>query len=71
MKKGIKVLTAIIVLTMMNSCHEQSKSKRKTDFVISVGGNAIEVIEVDGCEYLYYSGSSRTALAHKGNCKNH
>lgn len=31
--------------------------------------NPLEVIEVDGCEYLFGDWANATVLTHKGNCK--
>ena len=50
------------------SCKELPETK-KTGIWLS-NGSQIEIIEVDGCEYLWYDGEGQTALAHKGNCKN-
>lgn len=33
--------------------------------------DAVSVIEVDGCEYVWAKGGYGGGLAHKGNCKNH
>ncbi len=33
------------------------------------GGRRIEVLVIDGCEYIYFFSGNSEVLAHKGNCK--
>lgn len=31
----------------------------------------VEIIEIDGCEYVVYNGRRESSIVHKQNCKNH
>lgn len=67
--KGVGIrafFIAIVILTLallLCSCNR----KIKGDDVF----NTFSVIELDGCEYVVYSGYKKGGITHKGNCKNH
>lgn len=59
MKKALLIIAAI---ALMMSCE---KGIKRTRIVGTIGTCDIEVVEIDGCEYL----SKGTQFTHKGNCK--
>lgn len=65
-----KVLLTILLIGMVSSCQEQTVQKTKTKIVTGYGQNPIDVIVIEGCEYLEFSQGHRYSLCHKGNCKN-
>lgn len=47
------------------------KPEYETGKSVNRGGQKFEVIQIDGCEYIYHAIFSREGLlTHKGNCKN-
>jgi hypothetical protein len=65
-----KILIATLLVGMMVDCKEPNVKKQSTNIVINNGGRTVEIIEIEGCEYLifyYYRGRS---ITHKGNCYN-
>jgi hypothetical protein len=68
MKKILLILT--VALTFLTSCVEPNVEQKRTDFIFDEVGSSFKLIELDGCEYFFYEGGHRLALAHKGNCKN-
>jgi hypothetical protein len=73
--KKLFLLPILAILFACNSPHyesatpEQEASMKKT--VYGGGMSAVVVIEVDGCEYVFYKAGYAGGLTHKGNCKNH
>lgn len=65
-----KLLIATLLIGMMGGCTESNVKTKSTDIVINNGGGTVEIIEIEGCEYLvsYYDRSR--SITHKGNCKN-
>ena len=66
MKK--KIIYSMVLLTLLMSCHEPNVEKKNTTYYID-SIKSLDIIVVDGCEYLYYSGGHRMGITHKGNCK--
>lgn len=61
----------IIALTLaMFSCKQPNVKKQTTTYQIGDELNALEIVTIDGCEYLYGPWGNATVLTHKGNCKN-
>ncbi len=55
------------------SCGEEPTVRlKKTDYTVetTLGTRTLELMEIEGCEYLYGSWGNATVLTHKGNCKN-
>jgi hypothetical protein len=65
-----KLLLAIMPIGMVSSCTEPTVTKQRTAIVTHEGANPMDVIFIEGCEYLEYSSGHRYSLCHKGNCKN-
>jgi len=64
MKKTIIYTVFILALVLFSSCMES-----KTEGLSGIGN--VQVIEVSGCEYVIYQGSSQGGIIHKQNCKYH
>jgi hypothetical protein len=68
----MKKLIPFILILLVTSCQEPNVESKKTEYTIetSLGTSRLEIIEVEGCEYLYGPWGNATVLVHKGNCKN-
>ena len=67
MKTIISILIIFLVLTGCESSNVETKSTK-----YRVNGLApLQLVIIDGCEYLYGSWGTATVLTHKGNCINH
>ena len=65
-----KVLLATLLIRMVSSCEEPTVTKQPTKIVTQFGARAMDMVIIEGCEYLQYSSGHRYSLCHKGNCKN-
>ena len=60
-----------LLLICFISCSEPNVPVQKTKYIVKEGGNHVEIVIIDSCEYLYGPWGNATVLTHKGNCKNH
>lgn len=60
--------TLITLAAFLIAC-ETTVKKTKTGQ--QYHGNDIEIIEIEGCEYIKIHTGYQGYFAHKGNCKNH
>ncbi len=60
----------LLIAVALSSCAEP-KQESKEPKIISVnnGYSGLQVVEIDGCEYVYNSQYQRAIICHKGNCK--
>lgn len=66
-----KLLIMAILIGMMSSCNQKATVKtQQTNIVTPQGGEKIQVVIIEGCEYLELAAGHRYSLCHKGNCKN-
>ena len=65
-----KLLLATLLIGMASGCEEPTVTKQSTQIVTEFGAHPIDIIIIEGCEYLQYSAGKRYSLCHKGNCKN-
>ena len=65
-----KLLIAIALIGMVSGCNEPTVTKKRTQIVTEQGASPLDIIIIEGCEYLQYSNGNRYSLCHKGNCKN-
>jgi hypothetical protein len=65
-----KILLSAMVLMVLASCQEPNVKPKNTGYVIDAFGTELEVIKIEGCEYLLIYYSKSKSLCHKGNCKN-
>jgi hypothetical protein len=68
LSKARALVIAACVLIALCGCGESQKEKLKVDVDLA-GGGGVQIIEVDGCEYVWISGFRGAGLSHKGNCK--
>lgn len=62
-----RIVFCLMIVLLLFSCERKHNNK----VVNSVNGNSnlnFEVVEIDGCEYLY-RGTGEVLFTHKGNCK--
>lgn len=68
----IVILGAILVVFIFALKKVEKKVIEPMDVVNTLGEKtSFEVVEFDGCEYLYMESYRKIVLTHKGNCKNH
>lgn len=58
----------ILLLPLLAAC-ETNVSRTETEHKIE--GQPVDIIIIDGCEYLYIHAGNASWGTHKGNCKNH
>ena len=67
----ILVMLAIIVFaSIVTGCGSGNVEIKSTKYQIKQH-TSLELVTVDGCEYLYGDWGNATVLTHKGNCINH
>lgn len=67
MKKLLLIITILFI-----GCTEPTHHTKNSGIVIgsSIGGNTIEEVTIEGCQYFIYDGGDQFGITHKGNCKN-
>jgi hypothetical protein len=65
-----KLLLATLFIGMISGCEEPTVTKQSTKIVTEFGAHPMDIIVIEGCEYLQYSAGQRYSICHKGNCKN-
>ena len=60
----------IIFIILLSSCHQPNVDKVPTKFVLKEDAPPLEIVEIDGCQYLFGDWATATVLTHKGNCSN-
>lgn len=58
-----------LLLAVLFGCNEPNVKEKSTDYILDEHGGRVKIIDVDSCEYIFYRGGHRMAIAHKGNCK--
>lgn len=66
----MKKLFIAVMLFTLASCYEPNVEVKSTGYVINPGREPLDVVTVDGCQYLYGDWGSGSVLTHKGNCTN-
>ena len=64
----IAVIMSALILSV--ACDSKKPSDKPTAYSVTPTMSVTEVA-IDGCEYLYYTGTYVVVLTHKGNCTNH
>lgn len=67
----IKLIILIVIAVALFACQKRNVKTESTNYVIGNLGEKFEILTIDNCQYIYYSGGDRMAITHKGNCKNH
>jgi hypothetical protein len=60
----------LLFLLLLTSCTQANLKSETSTYVIHDGADPLEVVIIDGCQYLYGPWGSGTVLCHKGNCNN-
>lgn len=62
-----KLFTAVMLLALV-SCEKNVESRNTS---VRLGYTTpLQVIKIDGCQYLFGDWGNATTLTHKGNCNN-
>lgn len=69
--KAIISILAIVIALILTGCEVKNVDTKQTQYVVKSGHRPLEVVVIDGCEYLYGPRADATVLTHKGNCPNH
>ncbi len=80
--KKLQFSIITILLFLFSACETQAPIKEVKEIEVpteqlinKIDVHDLEIIEIDGCEYIFYKKSPSTNkgfgfMAHKGNCKN-
>ena len=60
-------LYTLLVAFLMVGCKEMTPEEKTK---VAIASDGIDIIEVDGCEYVRFIGYYKGGITHKGNCKN-
>lgn len=75
MKKGIILIAFLLIWISACNCSPAKGQKGNSNVMYIIHdsdiGFGINVITIDGCEYIVYNGSQKGGVIHKENCKNH
>lgn len=64
------IIITTLILATLTACTETTVQKKQTKIVTEDGYQPLEVVVIEGCEYLHYRHGHAYMLCHKGNCKN-
>ena len=64
------IIKTTLILVTLTACTETTVQKKQTEIVTADGNRPLEVVVIEGCEYLHYRHGHSYMLCHKGNCKN-
>lgn len=64
-----KLFSVVILALLLVTCQRATKEERQADDRNHFLEN-YQIIVIDKCQYIFYDGLNRTAIAHKGNCSN-
>lgn len=59
------LVTALLAAWLFSGCEQRPAGKEVKG---AEGLDAVRIIEVDGCEYVWVKGGYGGGLSHKGNC---
>jgi len=65
------IITAVCMLFVLSSCDKVNVETKPTEYIVASNFGALQLVTIDGCEYLYGDWGQATVLTHKGNCINH
>lgn len=60
----------LLIIILFTSCRQPNVDKAPTEFVVKPENVPLDIVEIDGCEYLFGDWGNATVLTHKGNCSN-
>ena len=56
---------------VLTGCKDVNVETKPTEYIVASSFGALQLVTIDGCEYLYGPWGQATVLTHKGNCINH
>ena len=72
MKKLLILVGIILAITSCNEANDSKIASENNSRVVSHKVSlTIEVIKIDGCDYILCDGVESVSIIHKQNCKNH
>lgn len=63
-----KIFIAVIVISLTSCEHKLDNSKNTSTTLGHL--SPLQIIKIDGCEYLFGSWGNESVLTHKGDCNN-
>jgi hypothetical protein len=67
----MKAIISILIILVLTGCGTSNVESKSTQYILKRNYKSLEIVTVDGCEYLYGDWDNATVLTHKGNCINH
>jgi hypothetical protein len=67
----MKAIISILIILVLTGCGTTNVESKSTQYILKRGYQSLEIVTVDGCEYLYGPWGNAMVLTHKGNCINH
>ncbi len=67
----MKAIISILIILVLTGCGTINVESKSTQYILKRGYQSLEIVNIDGCEYLYGDWGNATVLTHKGNCINH
>ena len=64
------IISILIIFLVLTGCESRNVEIKSTEYKIKQH-TSLELVTIDGCEYLYGPWGDATVLTHKGNCVNH
>lgn len=64
------IISILIIFLVLTGCESSNVEIKSTKYQIKQH-SSLELVTVDGCEYLYGDWGNTRVLTHKGNCINH
>lgn len=64
------IISILIIFLVLTGCESRNVESKSTEYRIN-GLGSLQLVTIDGCEYLYGPWGNATVLTHKGNCINH
>ena len=72
MKKLLILVGVLLAITSCNKANDSVITPENNSRVIKANvGLVVEVIKIDGCDYILCDGIESVSIIHKQNCKNH
>jgi hypothetical protein len=65
------IISILIIFLVLIGCGTSNVESKSTQYILKRGYQSLEIVTVDGCEYLYGDWGNATVLTHKGNYINH
>jgi hypothetical protein len=66
----MKAIISILIILVLTGCGTPNVETKSTEYRLNKLG-PLELVVIDGCEYLYGPWGNAMVLTHKGNCINH